>query len=234
MRRSRFALLHSMRSFPRSYCTSCPDALLYAFCRSTIAFGDQSLIKNVKEGKLLARLLHGMEKSRDTHLRNGGSVASILVGRFRISQRRNDVGGGNLPPERSSFKLPKELNEYFGGCPELVVRLGSDRDSPLLRAQFCHTPVQRQNSGQKGLTLDVRAACPDLVLDYREAPINLERHRCCATHGMHSFFHRSMACGDDASPDILCALFIRDGQPKAWNVALSLNLDKPRNLEFML
>jgi len=202
-------------------------------CRSIIAIGDQPLIRNVDEAKRLARLLHSMERAGDTHLRTGGSVASILVGRLQISPDWNaHVGEGNMSPQPNAFRLPQELNEYFGGCPELMVCLGSARDPMFLRLQFCHTLVQQRNTGQKRLTLDVRAACPEHVIDYRGAPVNLETHSCHATIGMHSLSHHSMACGTDPSPGILCACFIRDGQSKTQNanLALTLNLDKPRTL----
>jgi len=201
------------------------------FCRSTIGVGDEPLIKSADEAQRLAKLLHGMEKARDAHLSKGGRVAGILVGRLRLSLCQDAQGDkSNIPVgTRHVFRLPRELNEYFGGCPELVVRLGADQNSLLLRARLCQTPVQKRDDLHQKLVLDVGTANSELFLHYRGAPINLDKHCCHATVGMHSFSRRSMAGGKDPSPDILCALFIRDGRPQVGkaSLALSLNLDTP-------
>jgi len=199
--------------------------------RSTIGIGDEPLMQSVEEAQRLAKLLRGIEKAREEHLGRGGRVAGILVGRFRLSPCEGaHADKSNIPlGTRHTFRLPKELNEYFGGCPELVVRLGSGQNCLLLRARLDQTPVKKKNDLHQKLLLDVVTASSELIVDYRRAPVNLDRHCCHAMVGMHSFSRRNMACGNDPSPDILCAFFIRDGQPQAWkaNLALSLNIDTP-------
>jgi len=211
--------------------SSARHALMHCYghlCRSTIGIGDEPLLQNAEEARRLGKLLHRMEKARGAHLKEGGRVAGILVGRLRLSPRQDTHGdkSDKALGSRHVFRLPPELNEYFGGCGELVVRLGSGQD---LRVRLSQTPVQKRGDLHQNLVLDVCAASSGLVLDYRTCPVNLDRHCCHADFGMHSFPHDSMACGKDPSPDILCAFFIRDGWPpvRKTNLGLTLNLDTP-------
>jgi len=189
--------------------------------RCTIGIGEEPLLRSAEEAQRLARLLHRMEKARDAHMSKGGRVADILVGRLQLSQRKASHGdkGEESFGSRHVFKLPQELNECFGGCPELMVRLGSGHK---LRVRFSETSAQQKNDQHQKLVLDLGAASSEVVLDYRRCAVNLDRSCCDADVGMQSFRDGSMTGSKDSSPEILCAFFIRDGGVQMWKPNLAL------------
>jgi len=160
-------------------------------------------------------------------------VAYILVGRFRVSPSKGVqlLGEEKAVGPRHTFMLPPDLSQHFRGCCGFSLRLGSTQDSLLLRIGLQHTPGGHRNDVRRKLSLDVGAASPHMILNYRGAVLKPDRSMCHATIGMHSSSStRSIAFDTDSSPEVLCAFFVRDGSHDMRNpiLAHSLNLDRIR------
>jgi len=200
--------------------------------RSLVAVGEHNLVQSAEEAWHLGKLLHRMEQARSRHLRKGGHVAYILVGRFRVSPSKGVklIGGDKNVGPKQTFMLPTELSQHFGRCSEILLQLGPIQDSLLLRIGLQHTPGGHRHEVPRKLQLDAGTACPHMILNYKGAALKPKRCMCHATVGMHSFSTRSIPFDTDSSPEVLCAFLVRDGLHDMGNSTLAhaLNLDKIR------
>jgi len=198
--------------------------------RSILAEGELPLIENIAEAEQLAKLLHGMERASVRHLSQGGRVASILVGRFHMSAciGNHSIVAMVTQGPANVFMLPQDFHEA-SGMPNigLPIRLGLAHNVVILQAgegQILQTQIRAQHPG---LIMDVKAASAEGVLNYPRVSLQVDGRLCVAHTGMHFFPQCERSSAIDNDLEVLCALFLRDGERKSWkyDLANTLNLD---------
>jgi len=191
--------------------------------RSVLAEGEWPIIHNSTEAKQLAKLLLCMERSSSAHLCDGGHVACILVGRFHLTEWSDDDSDDEDEPPQGQvnvFVLPTLLHETVGGpSAELPICLGLDQNCLVLQVGQCQiSEAQRRvsNALNEGLLLDVKAACAEGVLNYQKINLPADGRVCNAHAGMHFLPQCGRSSNQEHDIELLCALYIRDGEFKNW------------------
>jgi len=191
--------------------------------RSVLAEGDWPVIHNAEEAKRLAKLLFAMERDSRKHLGTGGRVAGVLVGRFHFEEWSDDDSDDDDVSPRGQanvFVLPKCLHTTIGGpTAELPICLGLDQNCLVLQvgqSQVSEMPRQTINAINEGLLLDVKAACAEGCLNYQQINLSPDGHACNSHAGMHFLPQYGRSSNQEQCIELLCALYIRDGELKNW------------------
>jgi len=154
-----------------------------------------------------------MERASAEHISRGGHVAGILVGRFEMCEWT----GGLLQGPATEFMLPSGLQETLGGSTsELPIRLAFAPNSIFIQAG------DRQGSQTQNRTMimDVKAACAKGALHYQQASFQADGKLNMACAGVHHFQQLEDGSSEDFTVDVLCALFVRDGERNAQRAGL--------------
>jgi len=193
--------------------------------QSFVAEGNWPIIRNCKEAKQLSKLLLGMGKASAKHHSDGGRVAAILVGRFEIFDWDGD---SELQGPPTVFRIPGQLHAEFGEFDAaLPFRLALASDGILLQVGENQDLQVRERAQHGTLIMDVKAACPDRVLNYRQVPVQTDGQLQVGQEGLHVFPELESESSEEESVEVLCALFLRDSEYKIWTPDLfnTLGLD---------
>jgi len=194
--------------------------------RAILADGERPIIRNSTEAKQLVKLLQGMERASAKHNTNGGRVAGILLGRFELIE-----WDGNLklegPP--TVFTLPSKLHEALGASSTAVpVRMALAPNCILLQVGAHQATQTDPHTDQGNMIMDVKAACADGVLHYLQVNVLADGQIQLAHAGVHVFPELENESSEDDRVEVLCALFLRDGERKIWlsHLVDTLHLDE--------
>jgi len=182
--------------------------------RAILAEGNWPILRDCKEVKPLAKLLRGMGKASAKHDSHGGSVAAILVGRFEIFDWDGEL---KLEGPPTVFTIQGALHAALGGFDAaLPVRLALAPDCIVLQAGE-HQATQTRRHAQHGtMIMDVVAACADRVLNYRQVQVQADGRVQLGHAGLHFVPEFESESIEEESVEVLCALFLRDGEYKIW------------------
>jgi len=189
--------------------------------RAILAEGKRPIIRDRTEAKQLAKLLQGMEEASAKHISCGGHVTGILVGRFDI----RGWTGGLLRGPATKFMLPSELTGTLGGSTaEVPIRLACAPNTLLIQLG----ELQDSQTQNRVMIMDVKGACAKGVLHYRQVSFKPSGKLNMACTGVHHFQQLEDGSGENDSVDVLCALFVRDGDTNDWKPTLlhALQLDE--------
>jgi len=77
--------------------------------------------------------------------------------------------------------------------------------------------------------MDVKSACAEGVLDYQDVGICADGKLKLTTAGLHFFPKLEDETSEDDGVEVLCAMFLREGERKIWRSSLvsALHLDNP-------
>jgi len=186
--------------------------------RAIHAKGSGLMIRNSVEAKQLAKLLQGMEKTCSKHHTQGdGHVGGILVGRFKMVEAD---ASSNLEWPATVFELPSGLHEGLGSLNSAVpIRMALGPDCILLEVGVQQASRTHGHTGNRSMIMDIKAACADGSLNYQRVKVRADGRRWRGAAGLHVFPKFKKSSQVD-SVEVLCAIFLRDGERKEWTADL--------------